>query len=177
MAHEIRPGDMTPDAARRIEPDAFLSIDLRRKHDLPGNDAVLEDLLIVIEIVDEQVERVDALLETFLDAAPFGGRHDARDEVERENLLRSGAFAIDFERDAHLEQRAFGGLLAVEQFAVGEALDVFYQGAGGRSGLVVFTEELIEELVHLIVEEAHNQFKFGSLPETALPEFSGTKLT
>ena len=84
----------------------------------------------MVEIIDEKVQRMDALLETFLDAAPFGGGDDARNEVEGENFLRSRVFSIDVECNTHLEQGALGGLLAIEQFALRQAFDISHQGAG-----------------------------------------------
>ena len=44
--------------------------------DLGGNDAVLEDLLVVVDVVDEQVQRVDALLEAALDRSPIRAAGD-----------------------------------------------------------------------------------------------------
>ena len=56
----------------------------------------------MIDIVDELVERVDTLLQPALDPRPLFGRHDARDQVEGKDSLRSGRFAVHIEGDAQL---------------------------------------------------------------------------
>ena len=88
-----------------------------------GNGAVLEDFLVVIDVVDEGVERVDALLEAAFDAVPFVRRDDARDQVEGEDAFGAGGVAVDVEGDAQLQQQALGGVLVAEQLAIGERLD------------------------------------------------------
>ena len=85
VAHQVGAGDVAPDALRRVQPDALRPEGRRGVDDLGGNDPVLDDLLLVIDVVDERVQRVDALLQPALDPCPLRGAHDARDEVERED--------------------------------------------------------------------------------------------
>ena len=73
VAHQVGAGDVAPDAARRIDAHALRTVERGRADDLLGNDLVLQDLLIVIDVVDELVERVDALLEAALDPLPLFG--------------------------------------------------------------------------------------------------------
>ena len=112
---------------------------------LGGDDAVLDDLLVVVDVVDEQVQRADPLLEAALDPVPFGGRDDPRDDVERKDPLGAGAVAVDVERDPHVQQRALGRLLAAQQLAVRHRLDQLDQRPGGRSRLAAGLEHLVEE--------------------------------
>ena len=72
------------------------------------DDLLLEDALLVVNVVQEKVQRADALGQAALQEVPFVRRDDARDQVERENLLRALAVAVDGERDALREERLIG---------------------------------------------------------------------
>ena len=109
----------------------------------------------MVEVVEEEVRRVDSLLQAALDAAPLGGGHDARHEVERENLFRAGALSINVEGDAHLKQRTLSGLLAVEQFAFGQALDIPHQRPRRGARLAVLTEPFVEEWAGEVTAKIH----------------------
>jgi hypothetical protein len=63
----------------------------------------------VIKIVNEQVQGADALDEALLDARPFRGGNNARNQVERKRFFDPRAFAIDVESDAGLDERAVSG--------------------------------------------------------------------
>ena len=134
MADEVGAGDMTPDTAWRIEPGTLPPERLRRENDLPRHRAVPDDLLFVIKIVYEKIERPDALFQTAFNAVPFRGRHDAGNKIEGQCFLHTGAFPVNVERDPHLDQRLVGGLLAVHQFTLGQRLDISCEGPGRRTG-------------------------------------------
>ena len=53
-----------------FSPAQLLQQALARGDQPLGHDAVLDDLAFVVDVVDEQVERVDALLQPALDRAP-----------------------------------------------------------------------------------------------------------
>jgi hypothetical protein len=62
-----------------------LSGEVGSRHDeLPGHDPLSQDLLAVVDVLDEGVQRAHALGEPALDDAPLVGGQDARDQVERE---------------------------------------------------------------------------------------------
>ena len=48
-------------------------------NDLGRNDAIFDDLLLVINVMQKQVQGRDALAETAFDVFPFGAGNDARD--------------------------------------------------------------------------------------------------
>ncbi len=62
----------------------------------------------MIDVVNEQVQRPDALLEPALDPVPFGGGDQPRDRVERDDALDALLAAVDGERDALLAHRQVG---------------------------------------------------------------------
>src|SRR6185369_13813529 len=84
------------------------------------NRAVLENLLIVIDIVDEGVERMDPLLEPAFDVVPLGRADDARDQVEGKDALGTLVVPIDVERDAELQEEPFPGMLVTQELSAGE---------------------------------------------------------
>jgi len=55
------------------------------------NDAVLQDLLFVIEVVEQQVEGGDPLNDAALDLPPFIGGDQPRDRIERQDAVDRGA--------------------------------------------------------------------------------------
>ena len=68
----------------------------RREH------AVAHDALAVVHVVDEMVERGDALLEPGLDPEPLAPRDRARNDVERPGAIDGAILlVIDREGDAH----------------------------------------------------------------------------
>jgi len=72
-----------------------------RDDELPGHDPLFQDLLAVVDVLDEGVQRPHALGEAALDDAPLVGGQDARDQVEREGpvaalgAVRSGGVEGD----------------------------------------------------------------------------------
>jgi hypothetical protein len=72
-----------------------LGAELRVVQDLLGrDDAGLDDFLVVVDVVQEAVERRDALHQALFHAGPLVGGNDARDEVERNEPLGAGAVLV-----------------------------------------------------------------------------------
>ena len=152
---------MAPDAARWIETHARLPEARRGAQDLGRDDAVLDDPLLVIDVVNEEVERADALLQAALDEAPFRRRDNPRHEIERKDPLGSGVVAVDAEGNAHVQERAFRRLLATKEFAVGQSFDELAERARRRPRLAVGVEHLIEETAGFVVGEPHGNRACG----------------
>jgi len=73
----------------------------------------------------KRVERGDPLLEAGLDPLPIGRRDDARDEVERENLLRAALVGVDGEGDASLEEVCVRDLPPPRELALADPVELF----------------------------------------------------
>ena len=72
-----------------------------RPEDIVGrDDAVLEDLLIVVDVVQEEVERRDALDQPLLDPPPLAVGNDPRHQIKGEDALGSLIVIVDREGDA-----------------------------------------------------------------------------
>src|SRR6186997_909644 len=89
IANEIAPANMDVNVPGEIEADQLRPVMLRALDYLLGNDAVLQDPLLVVEVLQEEVQSGDSLDQPALDVLPLTGRYDARDRVEREDALGS----------------------------------------------------------------------------------------
>ena len=69
----------------------------------------------MIEVLEEQIERGDALRQAALDARPFLVGEDARQQVVGENSLGAFLASVDGEGDALMQKGQIGDLLAAAQ--------------------------------------------------------------
>ena len=99
-ADDIDAGNVGIDAAGHVNALHHRPVLGVLQHLLGRDDAGLEYFLVVIDVVQEQVERPDPLAQARLQRPPFGRRDDARDDVERDQPLLAGFLAIDGEGDA-----------------------------------------------------------------------------
>ena len=109
----------------------------------------------MIDVVNDEVERADALLQAALDEAPFRRRDDPWHQIERKDPLGSSPIAVDVEGNAHVEERALRGLLPPEELAVGQSFDELAERARRRARLAVGVEHFIEEAAGFVVGEPH----------------------
>src|SRR6266446_7940128 len=75
-----------------------------------GDYTGLQDALLVIDIAQEEVERVNALLQSLLEQPPFRRVNDARDDVEGNQTFGAGIFPVNREGDADAMEGALGFL-------------------------------------------------------------------
>src|SRR5689334_1977733 len=101
MPDQIRACDVTPGPFRRRQTNTRLSKGLCRENQVLRNDAVLQNLLRVIDIVNEKIQGMSALAQTTIDLNPFVRRNNSRDNVEWKYLLRTGFIAVYIEGNAH----------------------------------------------------------------------------
>ena len=171
-AHDVDAGDVRVHAAGHVDAH-HLGPELRvLQHLLLRHDAGLDDRLLVVDVVHEAVERVDALAQPGFELLPFALGNDARDHVERNQPLGAGAVfvlgAVDGEGDADAAKHQFGlvatrlhrrGLLGVEPAAVFAVVRPYPRGA-----------------VHLVEARLHGRFSPASPVEaTSAPKDSSAQ--
>ena len=100
IAHQIDAGDVDIDVARHSEPHHFAAEMLAGIDQMARNDAVFQNPLLPVDVLQIEVERHHALRESALDHVPFGAGDNARHQVEGEEPLRSAAVAVNREGDA-----------------------------------------------------------------------------
>ena len=112
------PGDVRVDAARHVHAGHLAAVLRVAEHALGRDRARLQDLLLVVDVVQEEIERAHALLQAALEHLPFVRRNDARHDVERDEALGAAVLAVYRERDADAMECALG-LLALLRDAGG----------------------------------------------------------
>ena len=100
VADQVGPADVDVDVLGHVESHELAPKMLRAEDVVGRDDAVLEDLLLVVDVVQEEIERGDALDQSLFDGLPFGVGNDARHEVEREDPLGPLIVIVDREGDA-----------------------------------------------------------------------------
>ena len=70
------------------------------EHLLGRHDARAHDVVVVVDVVDEHVQRAHALLQPLVQPPPLGRGDDARDQVERDQALGAVGVARHREGDA-----------------------------------------------------------------------------
>ncbi len=108
IAHQVDAGDMRVDIAVQVQPDHRFLVTLVAQHLIRWNDPGLDDALIVIDVGEEQVQRIDPLDTPALDHAPFAGRDAAGDDVERDQALGVLFVAIQGEGDSGAVKQQIG---------------------------------------------------------------------
>ena len=145
IAHEIRAADVRPDAVRRLAADARRQKVRRRRDDVVRHDAVVDDAPVVVEIVDEVIQRLQPLNQAALDARPLRRLDRARNDVERPRAVDVLAFGVDRERDAHLDDRPLGVGLPLGERTPAERRQIVGELSGRRPGRAGRGEQLVVE--------------------------------
>ena len=111
---------------------------LERQH------AICDDALLVVDVIDESVERGDALPQAGLDAVPLLARDGARDDVERPRAIdRAALLVIHGEGDAHRLDGEFRGLLAHADLLAPELRQIAHQRPPGDARAAARADQLI----------------------------------
>src|SRR5437867_7550477 len=109
----------------------------------------------MVDVVDEDVQRVDALAQTAVDRRPLLGRYDPRYDVERKDFFGPGLVAIDVECDAHSEQRLFRRLLIPAELGIANGRDALKQQTGARPRRSIRVEHLVVKATSFVSLEKH----------------------
>ena len=123
VSHQVGTSDVTPDTSWGIEFHAGFQQVLGSADHMLRNYAVFHNALLVIDIVDEEIERIDPLLQPALDLGPFCGLDDAGNDVKRPYSLCPRLVAVDIEGDTQLQQGSFRCSPVLEEFAFWKCLD------------------------------------------------------
>jgi hypothetical protein len=99
-ADEVGSADVDVDVLGDLDLNELATEVAGRKDVVRGDDAVLDDALVVVEVVEEEVEGGDALDQAALQIFPLLGADDPWDEVEGEDPLGALGIAIDVEGHA-----------------------------------------------------------------------------
>ena len=104
---DVDAGDQHPEVVRRPAADHFRPVVGIAQDQLVGDDLLLQHRARAVDVLEEQVERGDALDQALFEEAPFGARNDARHDVERDQPLGGVLVAVDAEGDADAAEHVF----------------------------------------------------------------------
>ena len=92
---------------RHIKPDQLGPVVLGRANDLQRDHSLLHDSLIVVDVVQKEIQRAQALFQPPLEQAPLVSRDDARHKIERHDALGALIAAVNREGDSLVEVGLF----------------------------------------------------------------------
>ncbi len=100
VLHDVHARDVRVDAAGHFDADHLLA-ELRVAGDLLVRDlARPQDLLVMVDVAQEPVERGHALAHSLREPVPLRARNHMRNDIERDEALGARGFPINGERDA-----------------------------------------------------------------------------
>ena len=125
------------------------------ENDLRRDDPVLDDTLLVVDVVEEEIQRRDTLHQARFDLLPLARRDDPRKRVEREDPLRPLVVAVDREGYALLEEQQLEAAKFLAELLVAETREFFGHAAVVGTNLAVLIDQLIEEVGAFVVGQDH----------------------
>ena len=153
--HDVDAGNVGVNLVRHIHThhlgaELGVALNLVTRHD-----AGFQNFLVVVDVVDEAVKRIDTLHQPLFHAGPLVGRNDARNQVKRDQALGAGAvlvfFAVDGEGNAHSAEDHLRFFTAFGHHVAGLASEPFVVNLVVVSYLAALAEKFIRELgVHLV---------------------------
>ena len=87
IPYQVDTGNMDINIIRNLQLVHFAQEMRARVNDIYRNYAILNNKLVVVNILQEQVQRGKSLLDALLHKGPFAGSDDAGDNIKREYLL------------------------------------------------------------------------------------------
>ena len=153
VANQIRSANVDVNILRHVEVHELPPEMARGQNVKFRDDAVLQNFLLVINVVQEQVQGRDALGQAAFQVLPFLRRNDARQQVERKNLLRTLRVAIDVEGDALPEKRVVNRLALGLKFRLGQLREQLLELLVMRARTTLRVRHFIEPVVDLIFRQ------------------------
>ena len=155
VADQVGAADVDVSVLRDGHADEFRPVMRSAEDDLRRDHAVLDDALLVVDVVEEEVQRRDPLDEACLDMFPLIRRDDAGKRVEGEDALRPFLVAVDREGDALFQEEQFEAAEFLAEFFVPQAGEFVGDVAVVGTDLARGVDEFVEEVRPLIVGEDH----------------------
>jgi hypothetical protein len=147
VADHVHSRHVCVDPARRLDADHL-------SHEVPGpeqelarNLPVPHDALLVVDVVQEEVERLHPLDQAALEPVPLGAGNHARDQVEREDPLEPLLLSVDREADPLVHERELDRAPALLELLEAEPAELHGEGT-------IVRPRRSDRREHLVVEGA-----------------------
>ncbi len=98
-SHQIDTGNVGIDPVGQLDPTHLRPVHGVVQHLMGADEAGLDDLLFMVDVLQKGVQRPDPLLETLLQAAPFFRAKDARHDVKGNQPFAAVGLTIYGESD------------------------------------------------------------------------------
>ena len=115
VADQVDPRHMDVDVAGYLGVAELGAVAGGAEHQVGGQHPLLEDPLLVVDVMDEQVERMEPLLQAGLDLGPLALADHPRHQVEGPDPLGALLVGVDVEGDPLAEEGGIGGALAAAE--------------------------------------------------------------
>ena len=143
---------------------------LRTVDEMAWDDAFLQDAAILVDVLEEHVQRGEPLNQPALDRLPFVRRDDARQQIVGKDALGALVVAVDREGHALMQERAVGILLAVAQIRRRQLEQAAMQRLVRLARLARSIEHLVVAVVECVSENRPSRPRTApSGPITAHP--------
>ena len=119
-ADDVRSADRDIGVEGNVDPFHFRPVVGAPAHQILRDHAVAHDQPPAVDIGQEEVQSLNALNETPLDAFPFAGRYQPGHAIYREDALNGFVVAVDGEGDPLVQQRPVDPLLQAAEFVGGK---------------------------------------------------------
>ncbi len=146
--HDIDAGDMNVDVVGNAKPVHFRTEDRVLEYEILRHDAGAQYLAAPVDILDVEVDRLNALLKAGAQRGPFGGRDDARQHVEGNQPFGRVRFAVDREGDADAPKQEFCLATAMVENVGGQIAQPFVETGIDRSHPAVGFSHFVECCCH-----------------------------
>jgi hypothetical protein len=152
-ADQVGAANVNVDVFGHVEIDEFAPKMFAGKDVVCGDDTVLDDLLLVINIVQEEVQGRNPLHQPALQEFPFLGRDDARHQIKGKNPLRPLRVAIDVEGDALAQEGQIDRMPFVGELLGAERLKQSAEMPVMGTDFTALIEHFVEEFVAAIISQ------------------------
>ena len=143
---EINSSDMGVDLVGRLDPEHLGPVGRIEQHELGRHQSRLQDLLVVIDVIQEDVDRLDPLDATALHQRPFAAVQDAGNQVEGNQPLGRATLGIDRKGDPEAAKQLLGRRLLDDEGFDGQVVEETGKGRVGGTDLARLVAHLVKKL-------------------------------
>ncbi len=150
VAHEVDAADVGVDIAGDVEADHLPPEVARAEDEVGRHDPGLEDLLAVVDVGEEEVQRAQPLHEAALDHLPLVRGNDPWHEIEREDPVGACVVAVDGEPDALGEEEGVRDPDPLVELARAHCREALREQPVVHPRMLRGLEHLVEERSHVV---------------------------
>jgi len=153
VANQIDPANVRENPSRNLHIHHLAKKMRAGVNQRPRKLAVLQDALLAVDVLQEKIQRHDALRQAAVDSLPFRIRNNAGNQVEGKEPLGASAVAVDRKGDALDQEGKVGQLAPFLELLAGHGGEFLEYIDIRRPRLAARTEHLVVEIPRIIAGE------------------------